>query len=162
MINIRIRHLAHFEPTSTCKSTPDLKFHYSKSTKLKIHKKRSDTHLLTDELSLGAFISIKRFLIMTSSPAQAAAALTSSSERPFSHKTYNGISHDFKQFKKYIRKHEKIDTTNELYKLKNTHTKIKIFFQATRFYFILMRRLMNHACNRAAPAAALAASSTSC
>jgi len=81
--------LAHFEPTSSCKSTPHLIFHYSKSTKLKnIQKKqKNDTHLLTDELSLGAFISIKRFLIITSSPAQAAAALTSSSERPFSHKT---------------------------------------------------------------------------
>lgn len=38
---------------------------------------------MTDELSFGAFISEKRFLIMTSSLAQAAADLTSSSERPF-------------------------------------------------------------------------------
>jgi hypothetical protein len=41
------------------------------------------TYLLTDELSLGAFISTNRFLINTSSPAQAAAARTSSSDRPF-------------------------------------------------------------------------------
>lgn len=41
------------------------------------------TYLLTDELSLGAFISINRFLIITSSPAHAAAALTSSSDRPY-------------------------------------------------------------------------------
>jgi hypothetical protein len=51
-----------------------------------IKTKLTKTHLLTDELSLGAFISIKRFLIITSSPAQAAAALTSSSERPFGQK----------------------------------------------------------------------------
>lgn len=42
-------------------------------------------YLLTDEPFLGAFISEKRFLIMTSSRAQAAAALTSSSERPCYH-----------------------------------------------------------------------------
>jgi hypothetical protein len=51
-----------------------------------IKTKLTKTHLLTDELSLGAFISVKRFLIITSSPAQAAAALTSSSERPFGQK----------------------------------------------------------------------------
>lgn len=42
-----------------------------------------EAYLLTDELSLGAFISENRFLIITSSLAQVAAALTSSSERPF-------------------------------------------------------------------------------
>lgn len=41
------------------------------------------TYLLTDEPSLGAFISRNLFLIITSSPAQAAADLTSSSERPY-------------------------------------------------------------------------------
>ena len=55
--------------------------------------KLTKTHLLTDELSLGAFISRKRFLIITSSPAQAAAALTSSSERPFSKKQMMGQRH---------------------------------------------------------------------
>jgi len=74
-INATIRQLAHFETTSS--------FIMPKAQNSKY------THLLTEELSLGAFISIKRFLIITSSPAQAAAALTSSSERPFSHKIYN-------------------------------------------------------------------------
>jgi len=40
------------------------------------------TYLLSDVLSLGAFISENLFLIITSSPAHIAAALTSSSERP--------------------------------------------------------------------------------
>lgn len=38
-INVTIRQLAHFEIASSCKNTPDLKFHYAKSTKLKVHKK---------------------------------------------------------------------------------------------------------------------------
>jgi len=57
--------------------------------------------LLTDELSLGAFISRNRFLIITSSPAQAAAALTSSSERPFCQKQNMDQRHA-KTLKEYV------------------------------------------------------------
>lgn len=46
-----------------------------------IAKKLRQAYLLT-ELSFGAFISENRFLIITSSLAHAAAALTSSDERP--------------------------------------------------------------------------------
>lgn len=54
------------------------------NTKL-VMEETTFTYLLTDELSLGAFISVNRFLIITSSPAHVAAARTSSSERPFCH-----------------------------------------------------------------------------
>lgn len=53
--------------------------HLSKASGIEPQTK---THLLTEELSFGAFISMNWFLIITSSPAQAAAALTSSSDRP--------------------------------------------------------------------------------
>lgn len=47
------------------------------------------TYLLSDVLSFGAFISENLFLIITSSPAHIAAALTSSSERPYYHRKDN-------------------------------------------------------------------------
>lgn len=73
-------------------------------------QKLNKAHLLTeDEPSFGAFISVKRFLIITSSPAQAAAALTSSSERPFNHKTIINDKYMIskRSYKCYIRKHLK-------------------------------------------------------
>lgn len=48
--------------------------------------KKLGAYLLTDEPSWDAFISEKRFLIRTSSLAQEAAALTSSSDRPLKNK----------------------------------------------------------------------------
>lgn len=74
----------HFEPTTSSNTISSLSSNLMLRLRKKIIYEGKITHLLTDELSLGAFISIKWFLIITSFPAQAAAALTSSSERPYS------------------------------------------------------------------------------